>query len=258
MKFAVTGGAGFIGNNIAKMLLKKGHNVIILDNFNTGRKENLEEIKNEIELYTVDIRDKEAITEIINNSDGWKILQVVNEVSNTQPNKIIIDFNKSLLNFNDSNYLYNQTFSKFNNSLNNLPIGIIDFDIQFNNLESQLFNNTKEIGRGGTIFMQKLSAPLNLIGNNYIYLCIPELQGQMQTSSTKIINSAFAKIHLPGETNTTLYNTFSSGTSIFNKDPLNTLDSIEICFLTDDNYLFDFNGLEHSFVLEIYEIVECV
>lgn len=70
MKFAVTGGAGFIGNNIAKMLVKKGHNVIILDNFNTGRKENLEEIKDEVELYTVDIRDKEAIDEIINNSDG--------------------------------------------------------------------------------------------------------------------------------------------------------------------------------------------
>ena len=70
MKFAVTGGAGFIGNNIAKLLLKKGHNVIILDNFNTGKKENLEEIKDEVELYTVDIRDKEAITEIINNSDG--------------------------------------------------------------------------------------------------------------------------------------------------------------------------------------------
>jgi len=70
MKFAVTGGAGFIGSNIAKMLVKKGHNVIILDNFNTGRKENLEEIKDEVELYTVDIRDKEAIDEIINNSDG--------------------------------------------------------------------------------------------------------------------------------------------------------------------------------------------
>ena len=70
MKFVVTGGAGFIGNNIAKMLVKKEHNVIILDNFNTGRKENLEEIKDKVELYTVDIRDKEAITEIINNSDG--------------------------------------------------------------------------------------------------------------------------------------------------------------------------------------------
>ena len=70
MKFVVTGGAGFIGNNIAKMLVKKGHNVIILDNFNTGRKENLKEIKDEVELYTVDIRDKEAIDEIINNSDG--------------------------------------------------------------------------------------------------------------------------------------------------------------------------------------------
>jgi len=70
MKFVVTGGAGFIGNNIAKMLVKKGHNVIILDNFNTGRKENLEEIKHKVELYTVDIRDKETIDEIINNSDG--------------------------------------------------------------------------------------------------------------------------------------------------------------------------------------------
>ena len=220
------------------------YNYIIIKGFHLG--------------YGGSIREKNNENNIINNSDGWKILEVVNDVSNTQPNKIIIDFNKSLLNFNDSNYIYNQTFSKFNNSLNNLPIGIIDFDIQFNNLESQLFNNTKEIGRGGTIFMQKLSAPLNLFGNNYIYLCIPELKGQMQTSSTKIINSAFAKIHLPGESNTTLYNTFSSGTSIFNKDPLNTLDSIEICFLTDDNYLFDFNGLEHSFVLEIYEIVDCV
>ena len=195
---------------------------------------------------------------IINNSDGWKILEVVDEVNNTQPNKIIIDLNKSLLNFNDTNYLYNKTFSKFNNSLNKLPIGIIDFNVQFNNLESQLFNDTIEVGNGGTIFMQKLSAPLNLIGNNYIYLCIPELQGHMQTSSNKIIKSPFAKIHLPGETNTTLYNTFSSGISIFNKELLNTLDSIEICFLTEDNYLFDFNGLEHSFVIEIYEIVECI
>ena len=45
MKFVVNGGAGFIGSNIAKLLVKKGHDVIILDNLNTGRKENLELIK---------------------------------------------------------------------------------------------------------------------------------------------------------------------------------------------------------------------
>ena len=70
MKFVVTGGAGFIGSNIAKLLVKKGHDVIILDNFNTGRKENLESIKDKIDLHVVDIRDKKIVNEIINNSDG--------------------------------------------------------------------------------------------------------------------------------------------------------------------------------------------
>jgi UDP-glucose 4-epimerase len=70
MKFVVTGGAGFIGSNIAKLLVKKGHDVIILDNFNTGRKENLESIKDKIDLHNVDIRDKKIINEIINESDG--------------------------------------------------------------------------------------------------------------------------------------------------------------------------------------------
>jgi len=70
MKFVVTGGAGFIGSNIAKLLIKKGHDVIILDNFNTGRKENLEPIKDKIDLHIVDIRDKKIINEIINESDG--------------------------------------------------------------------------------------------------------------------------------------------------------------------------------------------
>ena len=70
MKFVITGGAGFIGSNIAKLLVKKGHDVIILDNFNTGRKENLESIKDKIDLHIVDIRDKKIINEIINESDG--------------------------------------------------------------------------------------------------------------------------------------------------------------------------------------------
>ncbi len=57
MKFLVTGGAGFIGCNIARKLLKDGHSVRILDNFSSGRIENLDEIKGEIELIEGDIRD---------------------------------------------------------------------------------------------------------------------------------------------------------------------------------------------------------
>lgn len=41
-KILVTGGAGFLGSNLCKWLLDLGHNVICMDNFYTGRKENIE------------------------------------------------------------------------------------------------------------------------------------------------------------------------------------------------------------------------
>lgn len=41
MKIVVTGGAGFIGSNTCESLLKEGHQVICLDNFLTGKRENL-------------------------------------------------------------------------------------------------------------------------------------------------------------------------------------------------------------------------
>ena len=41
MKTLVTGGAGFIGSNLVDQLILKGHKVIVLDNFSTGRKSNL-------------------------------------------------------------------------------------------------------------------------------------------------------------------------------------------------------------------------
>ena len=40
MKALVTGGAGFIGSNLIKRLLKDGHKVVSVDNYSTGLKEN--------------------------------------------------------------------------------------------------------------------------------------------------------------------------------------------------------------------------
>ena len=37
MQALVTGGAGFVGTNIIKRLLKEGHKVISLDNYSTGK-----------------------------------------------------------------------------------------------------------------------------------------------------------------------------------------------------------------------------
>ena len=55
MKAIVTGGAGFIGSHLVDALLAMGHKVTVLDNFSTGRPENLAHVKEEIELVECDI-----------------------------------------------------------------------------------------------------------------------------------------------------------------------------------------------------------
>jgi len=59
MNFLVTGGAGFIGSHITEKLLKDGHFVRVLDNFYSGKRENLVFTKGTVfELIEGDIRDK--------------------------------------------------------------------------------------------------------------------------------------------------------------------------------------------------------
>lgn len=57
MRFLVTGGAGFIGSHIVEQLLKEGHYVRVLDNFSSGKKENLASVLNskKLELIRGDI-----------------------------------------------------------------------------------------------------------------------------------------------------------------------------------------------------------
>ena len=64
-KYLVTGGAGFIGSNLARFILQKGHDVVVLDNFATGKRENLTEIADRIELIEADIRDRSALDKAV-------------------------------------------------------------------------------------------------------------------------------------------------------------------------------------------------
>ena len=63
MNCLVTGGAGFIGSNLIKSLLEQGHAVRVLDNFSTGKRENLGAYLDRIELMEGDIRSYHIVHE---------------------------------------------------------------------------------------------------------------------------------------------------------------------------------------------------
>lgn len=59
MKCLVTGGAGFIGSHLVHGLLKRGHEVRVLDNYSTGKQQNVEHLP--IDLVQGDVRDEKDV-----------------------------------------------------------------------------------------------------------------------------------------------------------------------------------------------------
>jgi nucleoside-diphosphate-sugar epimerase len=65
-KYLITGGAGFIGSNIAESLLASGEKVRILDNLSTGFRENLEELSGDFQFFDADLNDTAKLREALN------------------------------------------------------------------------------------------------------------------------------------------------------------------------------------------------
>jgi len=70
MKILITGGAGFIGSHMAEAFLTQGWSVTVLDNFSSGRRENLVHISGDIEIIEGDIRDTAAVARAMSGADG--------------------------------------------------------------------------------------------------------------------------------------------------------------------------------------------
>lgn len=108
-------------------------------------------------------------------------------------------------------------------------------------------------GTGGITFEQVLNKPVILSGENYLFLCIKNL-GNLITSTN--VENVFAKILLTGSPGSILFNTYVSSAKTYDDSPLNELDKIEVSIRTSNNDLYEFNEVDHSFSLEIVELLD--
>jgi UDP-glucose 4-epimerase len=72
MNYVVTGGAGFIGSHITEYLVDHGHDVTVVDNFFSGKKENLRHLMDDSHFHFVQgtITNPDLLKDTFRNADG--------------------------------------------------------------------------------------------------------------------------------------------------------------------------------------------
>ncbi len=69
MRYLVTGGAGFIGSNIVDELVRRNHEVIVLDDLSAGNESNLASVRSKIDLRIGTITDLAAVQSAVKGAD---------------------------------------------------------------------------------------------------------------------------------------------------------------------------------------------
>lgn len=73
MKVLITGGAGFVGSHLADRLLEEGHEVLVIDNYSTGRRDNLKSHER-LEVVEGSIADKELVDEVFHSFQPTEVI----------------------------------------------------------------------------------------------------------------------------------------------------------------------------------------
>lgn len=129
------------------------------------------------------------------------------------------------------------------------PTSISPYVIEFSNNEEYAQDIAKNSSGDDIIISNN---HLNLSGDNYIIMTCSNLETLFDNGPIK---RAFAKLLLSDVPGKTIFNQYVSIPAIFN-DPIGELSELEFTFYNPNGNLYDFEGLDHSFTLEIVTIRE--
>ena len=100
MRYVVTGGAGFIGSNLVDLLIEESHEVIVIDNFSSGKKENCNPKAKYFELDISNFSNFEDLKNILSGSNGVFHLAALPRVQESIDNPLHFEKNNTLSTIN--------------------------------------------------------------------------------------------------------------------------------------------------------------
>lgn len=100
MKYIVTGGAGFIGSNLVDLLIDEKHEVVVIDNFSSGKKENCNPQAKYFELDISDYSNFKDLKNILLGSNGVFHLAALPRVQESIDNPLQFEKNNTLSTIN--------------------------------------------------------------------------------------------------------------------------------------------------------------